>query len=1069
MLRLKKTQFISLLFVTVLLLSVSIAAFSPYVSADENQQGYVSTTAIDGAILDHQLYYYLLACFYAENVKGIDDSQINKWQFIDNSGGAKKIARGILYSNAAPSCEDAGSMEEAFNRFGFTDPVDTFCSLSFTYNEEYGGFGKAGKGDGGNKSKAACMTGKGAGFGWDGSGGSGASQRNAVKKLLLTSEKGQAASKALSSEAEYVRSYRSFMNGCSINLIQEYDDASDPASGQKNLYKVAVVSLGDSGQATTTNWLGRTDADPNKVPDWDRSAVVGIDIPVVSNDEHGDSVDGINNGYDSNSGLLDFGSPHYDVNVGTNDWKVPYVATQSGKSSPKTCGELATATRTLAPEYQKYVTANPDDATAVGSAGNTTGLDDANCGDFSLKKLISAEWIICPMIQGFMDLASQLEDGIAGMLCINESEIFTGASSTCSNTASNEEKTSSAFKAAWNVFRILALGMLAIGGLVMIISQALGFEIVDAYTVKKVLPRLLIAAIGISLSWQLLQFLVTLSNVLGIGVRALIYSPFRESGIDTSDILSGGASAITAIFAAGSFVALGALGLLSFVATAALAVIIAFFVLIIRNVLVIFLIIAAPVAIAAYILPNTEKYFKIWWEWLFKALMVFPIITAMIAIGHVFAAITVASNDGSLLQTFVAFAAYFAPYFLIPAAFRFAGGALATIGGFANDRSRGGFDRLKKFRQGQTAKNWQKTKNFDRFSERSAIGRGINTALGAAANPTSVMGGADGVRARRRASRNIQGQQFAKENGVFQANMNDDNFLLAVADRQMAQEKIAKAQSTLERKKQTAVRARSLGLSSDQITAADQGVVAAQASLNARMAGMDSANQLPYFERENGAVKAAAFDALTKSGYQYDTGEKGYAEMKQTAERIYGANDKRGMSQAMDNAQYNARASGGRYDLGGINNGAGFSLETGLNKGSLYELANGKGDSLKAWNKDLKDKAKTGGVGIEHAVAYKELQAMLPNTKGGNRDETVKMIEQLKSDGVEQFMLAETKERQTVKLTAGGAQEAAAQGNPWSAAEAKQGWRYENRTVSNSDLASRSARAYERPDPNNLQ
>jgi hypothetical protein len=44
------------------------------------------------------------------------------------------------------------------------------------------------------------------------------------------------------------------------------------------------------------------------------------------------------------------------------------------------------------------------------------------------------------------------------------------------------------------------------------------------------------------------------------------------------------------------------------------------------------------------------------------------------------------------------FAAYFLPYFLLPATFKFAGGALRQIGGFVNDRHRGGFDRLRQFR-----------------------------------------------------------------------------------------------------------------------------------------------------------------------------------------------------------------------------------------------------------------------------------------------------------------------------------------------------------------------------------
>ncbi len=412
------------------------------------------------------------------------------------------------------------------------------------------------------------------------------------------------------------------------------------------------------------------------------------------------------------------------------------------------CDTLAESVNKYADGAAAYFKSNPDQAAGIANGTNGTGTDgsfdttgteiDNKCADISITSFFSLEWAICPLIGGMMDLANTVEKWIAGMLCIDTNQIFGAGGGVCSTSGSS---TSDAFYAAWSTFRILALGLIAIAALFMIISQALGFEIVDAYTVKKTLPRILIAAVGISLSWPLLEFLVTLSNALGVGVRNLIYAPFTLNGIDEVGVLSGGATFVTGIFATGAAVALGALGLLSFVATAALAILIAFFVLIVRNILVIFLILTAPICIAAYVLPNTEKYWKLWWEWLFKALMAFPIITGMIAVGHVFAAITYEAGGG-FLETFVAYAAYFIPYFLIPAAFRFAGGALATIGGFANDRSRGGFDRLSGFRKNQSVKNWQATQENRRFNPRAngvigKVNRGLNNALGSAADPVS--------------------------------------------------------------------------------------------------------------------------------------------------------------------------------------------------------------------------------------------------------------------------------------------------------------------------------------------
>lgn len=49
------------------------------------------------------------------------------------------------------------------------------------------------------------------------------------------------------------------------------------------------------------------------------------------------------------------------------------------------------------------------------------------------------------------------------------------------------------FKKSWNVFRNLGLGLVVIAGLFMVISQALGLDILDAYTIRKLMPRLAIA------------------------------------------------------------------------------------------------------------------------------------------------------------------------------------------------------------------------------------------------------------------------------------------------------------------------------------------------------------------------------------------------------------------------------------------------------------------------------------------------------------------------------------------------------------------------------------------------
>lgn len=384
----------------------------------------------------------------------------------------------------------------------------------------------------------------------------------------------------------------------------------------------------------------------------------------------------------------------------------------------KECRNIVKEADKNADAFLAYAKANPDDTGALGAASAVNSedadLDEISCGkeggvvDVLFSNPIN--WLACPMASLFNKTAGALDNSINSMLCIDETQFFgddainngngSGGGTVCGGNSAGSDN-SAGYKDAWAVFRTLGLGFVAIAGLVMVISQAVGLEIFDAYAVRKTLPRLLVAAIFIVLSWQLLAFFVNLSNVLGIGIRGLIYAPFVNNlDGDPGTILSGGSAAINLLIGAGGFLALGGIGILSFIGTGLLAVLIAFFVVIIRSILVQLLIIMAPIAIAMYVLPNTEKYWKLWWESLSKALMMFPFITAFIAVSHVFGAI--ASKQEGTISSYVAFISYFAPYFLLPLAFKFAGGALGTIGGFVNDRSRGGFDRLRNFRKGQT-------------------------------------------------------------------------------------------------------------------------------------------------------------------------------------------------------------------------------------------------------------------------------------------------------------------------------------------------------------------------------
>lgn len=344
-------------------------------------------------------------------------------------------------------------------------------------------------------------------------------------------------------------------------------------------------------------------------------------------------------------------------------------------------------------KYASAVKSCLDAATCAGVASNSTNTpsDDPNLQCGTMWNPLN--WYLCPIIKGITGVVNGLDNAIIALLHI-DTRIF-----------DERAQPGSGYYTAWQSFRAIALGLLVVAAITMVIAQALGFNFLDAYTVKKILPRLIVAIIGISLSWEIMRFFVEFTNNLGFGIRSLIYYPFNQglSGSSTLE-LGGGATVAVTLIAGAAITGLGIIGLLSFAITALLAVAIAFLVLIIRQLIIIVLILMAPIAIAAYILPNTNGVWKLWQDSFTKLLLMFPIIMAFLAVGRVMAMTATTGNTGTDLQfinQLVGFAAYFMPYFLIPLTFRFAGGAMRTLGGFTNDKGRGGFDRLRKFRQGQ--------------------------------------------------------------------------------------------------------------------------------------------------------------------------------------------------------------------------------------------------------------------------------------------------------------------------------------------------------------------------------
>ena len=322
-------------------------------------------------------------------------------------------------------------------------------------------------------------------------------------------------------------------------------------------------------------------------------------------------------------------------------------------------------------------------ATGVSANGGTSSTPTLSLCDANGNPLT---WIICPIVNGAMDMVRALNGTINSLLTLPTDKLFDTEKSTVAGN----------FYASWSGFRYIAMGLLVIIALIMVLSQAIGVGPFDAYTVRKVLPRLLAAVVLVSLSWPLMKLAVEITNGIGHSISGLIYGPFSGNLENNNpSILVMGTAAIGGIIGAFTF---GLFGTLAFVATAALSMISGMATLIFREMLIMFLVVVAPVAIICSILPNTQTVWKKWSDYFLRALIVFPIFSGVIAIGQVFAVLGSQLHDDTL-GSIISFAGYFGPYFMLPKIFAMSGGAVAAVGSVAQKATAGMRGGLKGFSQ----------------------------------------------------------------------------------------------------------------------------------------------------------------------------------------------------------------------------------------------------------------------------------------------------------------------------------------------------------------------------------
>lgn len=205
-------------------------------------------------------------------------------------------------------------------------------------------------------------------------------------------------------------------------------------------------------------------------------------------------------------------------------------------------------------------------------------------------------------------------------------------------------------KGAWEQAKNIANIAFVVAFLVLIYSQISG-GFMSNYGIKKMLPRLIIAAIFVNISYYICQALVDISNILGFNLKATfdamsanlpqVLGPDRNNGLTDPDfetangVAGSGLSNLATIALTLGAIAWAAIAILTGSIGVVLGMVLfTLIVLLLRKAFIVLLIVASPLAFVAYLLPNTERFFKQWLTMFWKLLMVFPIIAILLGAGQ---------------------------------------------------------------------------------------------------------------------------------------------------------------------------------------------------------------------------------------------------------------------------------------------------------------------------------------------------------------------------------------------------------------------------------------------------
>lgn len=342
---------------------------------------------------------------------------------------------------------------------------------------------------------------------------------------------------------------------------------------------------------------------------------------------------------------------HYDANI--SEWQCMNIYRRLVESAPKYQEALRqsatdTACVGLADENLKAICedgvnhkgnsaycdkhTNPDEINAC-KQGQSAKIETPSEGDGGGEEeknscgVDGIGWLVCPLMSFAGSLGDASYSAISYFLSIDK-EIF-------------KEQSNGGLGQAWSFFRDIANAVFAVIFLWVIFSQISNVG-VSNYGIKKILPRLIIGALLVNLSFYICQLAVDLSNILGFSLKGVLEGAASGVGTQSAEV-----GTFNTLIIGG--LALAGVGLFIFLAVSIptimallLALLVVLVILIVRQAAVILLIAISPLAFAAWLLPNTENLFKKWVSMFRGLLIVFPVISLLYGAGKLAGAVLAA-------------------------------------------------------------------------------------------------------------------------------------------------------------------------------------------------------------------------------------------------------------------------------------------------------------------------------------------------------------------------------------------------------------------------------------------